>query len=447
MKTFLVWDGKNIIREGKVYANIMLFPQVLSNTIVTTNQGWQFREIEKCLNNPLPNFFPVQPQHYTHLSEKQKGKLAFTKSAVHGFSDRQTIIKPGRYLAEFFPHIKEKERTHITERFNRALAPIVLKFESTREGIRRVYENGPNSCMNPATGHDKPIVGGIHAVEAYAAGDLAVAYLQHESDNIKVLARTIVWPDKKIMSPSPDHFYPRESELRLKLAQELACLGYSPGSFNGAKMLKIEHKNGFIMPYLDGVRTVSDTGSHFEIGVKGSYYNCDRIDGIIGRKEEEERSTCGHCEEPSCYAAYYDCYDGVLCDSCAGEIIFSCRICDDYHMVEDMCTASDCNYTYCSECFNERASNCDNCESDFIYNISYYDGASKTYCEDCAEELINKCSVCEDYYEKDDIFYRYKEDELVCNDCFDIEGHTNTMAELMIQPLIQALMGGYDDFF
>lgn len=112
--------------------------------------------------------------------------------------------------------------------------PFKLHFARTREDIRHVYENGPSSCLsNPAKHYlSRP----IHPVEALAAGDIEVAYIQ---DHIGIAARTLVYPRKMVyLTPIYAEWGTGTAVL---LEQMLAVRGYKEArrrEFDGARLLK-----------------------------------------------------------------------------------------------------------------------------------------------------------------------------------------------------------------
>ena len=58
---------------------------------------------------PWPENLTQYPGHFLHLSETTPGNVAFTQSSAHGERDRQTTIKPGKYLTKYFPDLPPPE--------------------------------------------------------------------------------------------------------------------------------------------------------------------------------------------------------------------------------------------------------------------------------------------------------------------------------------------------
>ena len=122
----------------------------------------------------------------------------------------------------------------------------------------------------------------------YGAGDLAIAYLENEDGY--VIARTLVWPDKKIYA----RIYGDEDE---NLAIALASQGYLYDSlgFTGARLLKEwgegefedEYCEGWLCPYLDVAYgsfrveddyLIIDPSGAWSVGTSGIAYEQDSPD-------------------------------------------------------------------------------------------------------------------------------------------------------------------------
>lgn len=209
--------------------------------------------------------------HFAHVSEKKDGLIAYTENGAKGAADIQTRMGPGRYLNNFFSNalgnlpqmptgaMKADGYTPVMhtalEHWCSVFADMYgdslsLNFAETEDGIVNVYHNGPGSCMKGQT-----------AVKIYAAGDLQLAYLK---DGTSITARCLVWPDKKVFG--------RPYGDVAGLLQRLKKLGYTGEGagheLQGAKLQKIPHRVGYIMPYIDGACRVHHhpDGNHLAIG-------------------------------------------------------------------------------------------------------------------------------------------------------------------------------------
>lgn len=251
-------------------------------------------------------------EHYVHVSESDPKLLAYTQDNDKGERDIQTPIKPGKYLTKYFSkeltakQIRYFTNWQLTGVRESAYDKAELHFADTQEGIVRVYRQGPHSCM---VFRDRDVA--YHPCRVYAAGDLSIAYLTHNS---KIIARALVWPANKVVG----RVYPTDGnwagdgfssiadsqDAKGVLTRRLRADGYDiDGSFNGAHLLKLEDGSRTVMPYLDGDYGVNDhgDGDRWVMTDECPDYCCGETSGLIctGDEEEEEEYdyTCEDCEE------------------------------------------------------------------------------------------------------------------------------------------------------
>ena len=347
-------------------------------------RSWQTRERARLQSG---EYFPVpwsdydeHPNHYAHLSLKSPGLVAYTKNDEHGLQDRQTAIKPGRYLEEFYRTVFDRDQIarYIAEC---QATNFELQIARTPDEIERVYRNGPSSCMGRKD--LEAFQTSQHPVRVYGDSDLGVAY--YGSINA-ASARCIVWPDRKV--------YGRLYGGVATLQRLLQNAGYKAGTMHGAKVRAVldDYGNGrYIMPYVDGIEYATLRGKWFVLG-SGEYY----VQNTEGYTSEKTRSNCANCGDDydiddggddehcqSCLDEMYVCNDcentcfsdghrllngQILCDSCYDDAHVSCAApdCDgtwiernliraqrtrrDMNGVTDLCPGCDESYTYCSDC-------------------------------------------------------------------------------------------------
>lgn len=259
--------------------------------------------------------------HYAHVSVKVPGNIAFTQTAEKGVRDIQTSMKPGRYLQQYYGHVLTKrEIEEHAQRFLALYGTQSVKFAYSADVIERVYVNGPRSCMSHgASAYGSP----FHPVRVYAAGDLAVAYLEEETedDGTRITARALCWPEHKTFG----RIYGNR-----KLAEMLSADGWTE-DFQfavGARLERHTYKSGFVVPYIDGVYRAADAKTHLIIDPDGDI-GCERTNGLscpsfvcdrCGGSADEEDATevegdvwCAHCVER--YSFYCECYGERYCDN------------------------------------------------------------------------------------------------------------------------------------
>lgn len=375
------------------------------------NATWQEREKDRFVSGqyvycPWENGYgktinlpDACDSHFAHLSLKSPGLVAYTKSDEHGIADRQTTVKPGRYLQEFAPGLSASVRDRmIAECGSSYLELQIARDEST---IKTIYMNGPSSCMDGAHWKQGEIISSVHPSAVYADCDLALAYF---GTTDKPKARCIVWPDRKYHS----RIYGDSERMRLLLE----TAGYTKANdFAGARIRAIRENNGFIMPYIDWNEhgTLSDCGRWIILDDDGEI-DTQRTSGCTGRRSrdfDEDRDD----DDP-------DDTDYRRCDRCNSRYDYSqngsesyCESCEEHRMTCEHCDHStddrDYEFTeiagsyYCEACTTAKTSTCEVCDGDFIEDNLTCDrpvAVRLRLCPSCAESR-RVCQACDHVYE------------------------------------------------
>jgi hypothetical protein len=249
--------------------------------------------------------------HYAHVSLVDGAMVAFTENDAKGVADRQTRMKPGKYLKKYFGDVLSAERiTELATAFCAEFKPMDLKFAADADDIEHVYRHGPNSCMSySADGYS----GSCHPVRAYAGPDLQIAYIGRDADNIT--ARCVVWPSKKV------HTRIYGDELRLRPLLEAA--GYSKGTLHGARMtaIKDDGDDGYVVPYVDCCTWAEADGGFLHIGHGDIHLK--ETNGVSG--DRRQRCACCDVAMHEDYSFYCDDDGETMCESCDGEHRFMCE--------------------------------------------------------------------------------------------------------------------------
>lgn len=181
--------------------------------------------------------------------------------------DRYVRMKPGRYLAQYQPQLSRAEVTALATRWAAEFAPPELKIAETREEVKRVYTEGPHSCMAYLFRGLPAHPSAIYTNE----GDLRVAYIERGG---KPTARAVIWPEKKR--------YVRIYGDKERLQPLLEAQGYIQGYLHGARVPRIECRGGFILPYVDGTPNVRAMEDHLVLG--GGRVSSRRLSGYFTDK-------------------------------------------------------------------------------------------------------------------------------------------------------------------
>jgi len=97
--------------------------------------------------------------------------------------------------------------------------------------------------------------------------DVAVAYLTRDG---RITARALInIPEKQYSRVYGDNI----------LASMLNDQGYSSGDLSGCELPKIEYQDTYVMPYIDGDRSIEEYDKYFVVG--GNDYCADSINGIL----------------------------------------------------------------------------------------------------------------------------------------------------------------------
>lgn len=373
--------------------------------------------------------------HYAHVSAEDPSKLAFTESDSKGRQDRQTRVRPGRYLARFFPEMGPTAIQAWAQKFAATNEKHEARFATTPDEIVAAYENGPRSCMASED-----------CVRVYGAGDLAVAYIGDLSES--VTARVLCWPSKKVYG----RVYGDES--RLVPALESAGFSLDNSGFEGARLLRIEDSGGFVAPYVDGSYRANDNGEHLILSSNGDYA-LDSQSGYINagplcdaceeRCDEDETSSvdgeiwcqgcyengafyCEECSEctrdDNARSVHYQSRNGqtsdtIMCASCAENDTFSCEGCSEDWKNESAVTAD--GVDYCPSCAEDMVHYCERCENSTTADVVSIQGAY--WGPSCVSDYSEECPDCEERFDSENMREAPDSDgdEIVrCDDCHHI---------------------------
>lgn len=402
-------DGQGDFRRREDISNLSANQKIVFVESNADRMRWHNRERNRLSDGYyLPvawaDSLPAIVDHFIHQAKDDATMVAFTASAEHGHNDRQTRLRPGRYLARFYPNLPETDRQRWAEI---AVKPAELQIATSADDIETIYRHaiGFQSCMGP----DKHTRFTVHPTRAYGDSDLAVAYLGPMKG---ATARCIIWPDKKRFT--------RVYGLSAPLIAVLEAAGYvSSSNLIGARLRAIPCDNGYLMPYLDcNSSSASLDGGYFILG-RGDFSTRE----TCGYVTDEEQGTCDHCEDRY---AVDDLTDG-LCESCLNERCI-CERCNNAFFDDD-------GHSYCRSCEDDR-SYCEVCESstwDATFEVIRVTASGRhrhlTACEECAdnhEDSRFTCQHCEDTCHE----WRYDvavqiarraagTNQVVCDDCAD----------------------------
>jgi hypothetical protein len=355
----------------------------------------------------------VNPEHFLHVSNLEKTKIAFTVDPQKGMLDRQTQMNVASYLVNHCNIDNDLARYIAMYHANEYSTSQVLFAESAND-IANVYINGPDSCMGGLDHHRNvkkddeyysKYQGGsfCQPTRVYGDSDFKLAYLKDRQG--KITARTLVVKD----SLKYLRIYGDSDRLRTALKD----MGYSQDydAMLGKKIKKIwdESKDEYVLPYLDGIQTIdSKSNDTFHIITDSDFdMKCDKINGL-GTEYNGFYINCYECDDEiddsdNAYIVYYGRNDRRECCSyCARNESFRCQsiheyVNNSYHSEVDSesyaeWVAEDANY--CD--FQEMAtfSEC--------YSVICNDMGMIRHCsENVIDDFAFRCRIDGEYYHND----------------------------------------------
>ena len=382
---------------------------------------WDYGVFDAARWTMLDHDIHMYRTHLVHVSEVDSTQVAFTPDERALIADKQTRMRPGKYLTKYWgsgslrPLFSEDEIRAMVERLAALNTPKELHLipNTDPDGWEWVYENSPPSCMryNRKSRHlHSGLYGMDHPVRLYAhsGNDLALAYIMAEgasapkdytfwSEEVEyvVAARAIVNMDLKTylrIYCSGDTDTTRIMEVTLAKAG----FTHSQDTLAGQKLVRRTYDGQIICPYLDGnYLYVEDEGNHLTISRDG--LDGQNSDGLIGGV------ICPCCEETVPDAdslTYCHARDESICHNCLDDYTFAWVSRRSQEWV------SDCSYDlyqyngdyYTSEGLSGHGlSICDHCgEVEDDDNMVYVEGHWVCECHTTTCEVSNETILVED---------------------------------------------------
>lgn len=244
------------------------------------------------------------------VPENEDGtRVAYWQSDAKQAKNLRTVTSLGKYLRRHFPSLSDHEVRDAVA----LAAPAKFEIWTGTDKMVKAVQEGPASCMKWDDDFD------VHPYEVYEEqyGWGVAVRLQGPT----IMGRCVVHTEKKIYVRS----YGRQehdgrSQDDNALESWLDDQGYTHRCSwpQGVKFAKIEYRDSYIMPYLDGdgsdERRV-DVRSGCIVRDSSGDYVCDNTNGEI---THEPACTCDHCgdtvnEDAICYV---EATEERVCDHC-----------------------------------------------------------------------------------------------------------------------------------
>lgn len=261
--------------------------------------------------------------HFLHVSLSDPTRIAYTPDSKYGASDRQVVTTVGKYLTKYMPHIlSEAEIKDIADEHRAAFGDTAVHFSFDADGIQKVYEDGPNSCMS-GKWDERCAVPFEAPARIYDGPDVGIAYLMI---NGRITARTLVSLD-----PLNDDrlTYGRVYGDEAVLGHRLRRMGLvqNRGGIGNARLrlalATVKDREGFVCPYIDWVDGVTPIREEGILRCGDGHYNAQSTSGFMyfsGGEYGGGNFYCEDCEESGLAeddGMWVEYGDRWVCQNCA----------------------------------------------------------------------------------------------------------------------------------
>jgi hypothetical protein len=265
------------------------------------------------------------------------GQIEGFTSILELWKGKPVRMNPGKFIRKLVPYLTDSELESIVADLKRAHSPLDLELivSNTRESFVDAYQSDYIPKRSPAFSGFRYTLkrldascmrgdfdrGGIHPAAAYAGPDLVIVYAKEKGTG-KIGARVVAYPDKKTCS----YIYTVDDKATQMLCDYLSKDGYIQSGLKGARVSKIEHDDGWLMPYIDNHGYCDDIGEYFKLGYGD--IDCQNCSGVI--QDRLNLCFCDYCEEhyeeDSVTIINGDC----LCEYCLGNFFTYSDLMDEY---------------------------------------------------------------------------------------------------------------------
>lgn len=168
---------------------------------------------------------------------------------------------------------------------------------------------------------------------------------------------------------------------------------------NNYKLFEIQFKKGdFAMRLVNDNRNTNRIYKRHNINI----IQCKNCGEIFDKNDKEN----------------YNEFDGKFyCSECFNDKFMECENCNDIIPINDGLEAD--NYIYCQDCFSEKWTYCENCNQVVNRDESYIGTDDNNYCSNCYNDRFTTCEACGDTICIDDSFYDEDEGSSFCSECYD----------------------------
>ena len=284
--------------------------------------------------------------HFARVNDTT-GLINYYADVAAMMRGKRTETRPGRFLARFFvDHMGNEPSNASVKLFSEMLKAHAeryeLRFVETSDEMRKVYKNGPSSCMQyPRLAHEvlceDDFVRNLHPVAVYQSPDIELAYMVDTMREDKIMSRCLI--DRRDPEKRKHTIIYGEVTGMQNMLKEKGIESVGDG-LCGCRIRKLrlsDSSNTYLMPYIDYADEVGehndDEGHWFVIdGGSGRDFECNNTNGSTNESTRvEDQAECEGCNEDYSEEDLrsYRCYDpsdinrnfiGLdLCEDCRHE--------------------------------------------------------------------------------------------------------------------------------
>lgn len=247
-------------------------------------------------------------ENYLRVGLQDKTQISYTEPSPNGRTCKTVSSKIGRYLKKN-SSMTDPQIAEISALYRiKVVADLGITFARTREEIKKVYLEGPSSCMSHHLSDYS--TDGIHPCEIYATPDVSVAYVKRKG---QITGRTVINEVKKTYV----RFYGDEALL----AEGLGLQGYKAGNLDGCSLLLLKNDNDVIIaPYLDGSAGYVEVHKDMLLVSSDGGYCAERQDGLL----MDDGHYCDQCKTSRhSNINYSEYHQEHICDDCLDDYTYA----------------------------------------------------------------------------------------------------------------------------
>lgn len=275
-------------------------------------------------------------------------KMAIYESRGKYDAERRTIGKPARMIKRICPSLPEAQCNDFAvwwqETFAIDTASFVITESLDQSDFVAAYIGDQSKTFDPSfdgiLGHSfKSLQGScmrhdfddlpIHPAAAYASGDFKIVMAKDSAGAIA--ARCVVSVAQSgIARPKPfaGAVYTTSDAVSQLMALHLESTGCTPNAdWIGSRMVKIPHDMGVILPYIDGMRDLTDCGD-FLVFERHGDITANQTSGYV-KTAGETCEQCGESYDSENEGSYIDGH-GCICGHCTEHEFTFCEYSSEY---------------------------------------------------------------------------------------------------------------------